>query len=354
MAGVTPPVLWEKGYPDLYKDATDRIAADAPDYTALLPSDPGIAVLDALLYQTALLGERLNRLPYAALVAWVNYLGLQKKGDVAAVGTVRVTLGEAAPRDLLIPSGTRFLSASGLGVVSTAEVIVPTGGTSADVECVSEIGGSVGNIAAHQIVHLYPLLPFVRSADNPQPFVGGLDTELDADALDRGRKLLTHLWRAVTPADYAEIARSVPGVAKAVAIDRAGEVRLYLLSEDGQPANSVLIQAVLTVLGPKRLQGTALMALPAVVVPVPMTARVRLVPGATLQTVHGLATAALRAALNPLVWVWGRKVSIAELDAALEEVSGIDYVEELILPQDNIAIPPEGLATLGSLTLNAV
>jgi uncharacterized phage protein gp47/JayE len=354
MAGVTPPVLWDKGFPDLYADATARIKSGAPDYTALLPSDPGIAILDALLYQTALLGERLNRLPYAALVSWINYLGLAKKGAVAAVGTVHLTLGEAAPRDLLIPQGTRFLSASGLGFASTAEVIVRTGATSADVACVSEIGGSVGNVAAHQIIYLYPLLPFVRSVDNPDPFVGGLDTELDADALDRGRKLLTHLWRAVTPTDYAEIARAVPGVAKAVAIDREGEVRLYILSEDGQPANAALIQSALTVLDPLRPQGVALMVLPAVVMPVAITARVRLVPGATLQTVQALAAGALRATLNPLAWVWGRKVSIAELDAALEEVGGVDYVEELVLPHDNIAIPPEGLATLGELTLNAV
>lgn len=354
MAGITPPVLWDKGYPDIYKDATDRIRADAPDYTALLPSDPGIAVLDALLWQVILLGERLNRLPDASLVSWVNYLGLEKKGAVAAVGTIHLTLGEAAPRDLLVPIGTRFLTDDGLGFASAVEVVIPAGATQADVPCASELGGSVGNVAAHQVTHLYPLLPYVSTVDNPQPFAGGIDSELDTDALDRGRRLLTHLWRAVTPADYAEIARAVPGVAKAVTLDSAGEVRLYVLSEDGQPANAELIRATLRLLDPLRPHGVALQVLPATVVPVAVTARVRLVAGATLSTVRALAASHLAERLNPLGWIWGRKVSIAELDAALEEVSGIDYVDELVLPHDNLAIPPQGLATLGEVTIYAV
>jgi len=354
MAGVTPPVLWDKGFPDLSTEAIDRITTGAPDYTALLPSDPGIAVLDALLFQVAILGERLNRLPAAALVAWVNYLGIAKKGPVAATGTVRLTLGEAAPSDLLIPAGTRFLSDAGLGFVSREELIVSTGQVEADVACMSEIGGTVGNVAAHRITHLYPLIPFIWSVDNPEVFAGGVDSELDAAALDRGRKLLTHLWRAVTLTDYAELARSVPGVAKATAIDREGEVRLYVLSEDGQPANSALIQEVIRFVEPRRLQGVALMVLPASLRPVAITACVRLVPGATLTTVRALAVTHLRARLNPLGWVWGRKVSMAEILATLEEVGGVDYVEDLVLPHDNIAIPPEGLATLGELTLNVV
>jgi len=338
MSGVTPPILWETPFADLYRDALDRIKVNAPEYTALVPADPGIAVLDALLYQAALLGERLNLLPYAALVAWINYLGLQKKGPVAATGAVRVSLAEAAPRDLLIPQGTRFLDEDGLGFLSSAEVIVHIGETSAEITCVAELKGAVGNVAAHRIVALYQLLPFVRSVDNIESFAGGVDSELDSDALDRGRALLTHLWRAVTPADYEALAISVPGIGRAKAIDAAGIVRLYLLAEDGQAANQALIQDALRFIEPRRLQGVMLQALPALIVPVPVRARVRLLPGATLQTVQTLAQAALAQALSPRVWIWGRKVSIAELFATLEAVGGIDYVEELLIPQANLAI----------------
>ena len=353
MKGIAPPVLWEPGFPDLFAAAVERIKAGAPDYTALLPSDPGIAVLDALLYQAALLGERLNLLPGASLVAWVNYLGLMKKGPVAAKGTVRVTLAEPAPTELLIPLGTRFLNLAALGFLSIEEVIVPVGATTADVPCACETKGAVGNVGAHTIQALYPRLAFITQVDNPEPFAGGYDTELDGDALDRGRRILTHLWRAVTPADYAEIARSVPGIARATALDERGEVRVYLLAEDGQPANAELIREALRVLDPARPQGVALMAYPADLVDVPVTARVRLVAGATLQTVRSLARAALGRIVSPLVWVWGRKVSIAEILASLEAVSGVDYVEELIIPHANIAVPPSGLARLGELTLDA-
>lgn len=351
---IKEPVLWDKKFQDIYGESLERIKQNAPEYTALLPSDPGIAVLDAFLYQCQQLGEQMNLLPYASLVAWVNYIGIMKKGPVAASGTVRVELEEALPNDFIVPLGTRFLTEKAMSYDSTSEVIIRAGATSADVPVVCRQKGAIGNANAYEISHIYQRLPYVKSVFNPQPIVGGYDTELDNDTLDRGRKIINHLWRAVTPADYEEIVMTLPGIYKGTAIDTPGEIKLYLLSEDGQPANSELMRQAIEFLQPLKVQGVSLIVLPAVIKQVVVTARVKLSAGYQLLTVQSLVKARLRDAVNPKSWVWGRKVSISEVMAHLEAVQGIDYVEELILPIENIRLEPYELAAISEVTLYAV
>lgn len=354
MAGINEPLLWSKEFKDLYTDSLERIKALNPDYTALLPSDPGITILDAYLYQIAILGKQLNLLPYASLVSWVNYLGVEKKGPTAAKGTVRVVLEEPLNEDFLIPTGTRFLTEEGIPFISTSEVIIPAGEIQGDVPVECEKRGTVGNVPQNHIIYLYQRLPYIKEVYNPQPTTGGFDSEPDNETLDRGRKIIRHLWRAVTVDDYEEIARSIPGVYKAKAIDTQGEVRLYVLSQDSSPANSELLNEVLRFIREKQVQGISVSAFPAVLKPVAITANVRLKSGYTLETVRKLAEAHLKTVINPKEWLWGRKVSISEILAALEEVQGIDYVEELILPAENIRLEPYELATLSEVTLYAV
>jgi uncharacterized phage protein gp47/JayE len=360
VAGITDPVLWGKTFSELYGQALDQLKADAPDYTALLPADPGIAVLDAQLHQAQGLGEALDRLPAAALVSWLNYLGVIKKGPVAAKGTVVLTLEPDRAEPLLIPSGTRFLTdvsrpSPGLAdvtvFVTESDLEIPVGETTAETPVVAERAGSAGNVGWHTIAHVYQTLPYVRSIDNPQPTTGGTDSELDLEALERGRKLLRHHWRAVAPDDYEQIAISVPGIARAKTLDEPGLVRVYLLAEDGQPANDEMVRTVLTTLTPLRVQGVALQVLPAAIRPVDLTTRVRLQVGYTLTAVRSLAATHLGRVLNPTSWTWGRKVASSELLAAIEEVQGVDLVEELLLPHESIVLAPHELAALGTLTV---
>lgn len=354
MSGIGQPQLFIKNFTDLYNEALARIKADAPGYTALLPSDPGVAVLDAALYQTAMLGERLNLLPYAALVAWVNYIGVEKKGPTAAKGTVTVVLEEALTDDFIVPICTRFMDANGIGFISTEETIISVGATQADVPVECETKGTVGNVSQYRINNIYQRLPYVKDISNAQPLDGGFDTELDADTLDRGRKIITHLWRAVTDADYEEIAGAVSGVYKAKAIDTLGEIKLYVLSEDGQPANSELINTVINFITPLRTQGVPLTVLPAGIKELTITANVKLLPGYQLLTVRSLAKAHLQSKINPNAWTWGRKLSISEILAYLEEVQGVDYVDELILPAANIRLEPYELSQITEVMLYAV
>lgn len=351
---IKEPIIWDKKFQDLYTEALERIRQNAPEYTALLPSDPGITVLDAFLYQCQKLGEQMNTLPYASLVAWVNYIGVAKKGPVAAKGTVRVELEQALQNDFIIPLGTRFLTDKAIAYESTREVIISAGDTTADVPVLCRQKGRIGNVQAYEIRHIYQRMPYIKEIYNPQPILGGFDTELDSDTIDRGRKIINHLWRAVTAVDYEEIARSVAGIYKAKAIDTQGECKLYLLSEDGQPANSELIRDVILALSEMRPQGVVLSVYPAEIKDITITARVKLKAGYQLLSTQAAARAHIGNMMNPKAWQWGRKVSVSETFALLEDVQGIDYVEELILPVENIRLEPYELAYCKEVTLYAV
>jgi uncharacterized phage protein gp47/JayE len=300
------------------------------------------------------LGQKLNLLPYAALVSWVNYLGVTLKGPVAAAVTVTINLEEALAEDFVIPAGTRFITEQGLGFLIDEEAIIQAGGTTINVDVTCEVKGTTGNVPEYEINNVYQLLPYIKEVYNTLPAAGGYDTELDADALERGRQIIKHLSRAVHAADYEQLAIAVSGISRAKAIESVGKVTLYLLSEDGQPANSALINNVLTFINPKRPQAIEIEVLPAEFKDVDITVNIKLLAGYSLTTVTSLISTKLQSKLSPLTWTWGRKVSISEIFAFVEEVQGIDYVDELLIPSANILLQPQELAKRGDLIVYAV
>ncbi len=352
--GVGEPVLWDKRFEDIYSEALDRIRETNPDYTALLPADPGITILDAHLYILQRLGEKLNLLPHASLIAWVNYLGVKAKLPTPAKATVVVEFEEPLPEQLIIQKGTRFISEEGITFLSTEEVVAPAGSTQVSVPLECEEKGSSGNVPAYHINNTWERLPYVKSIYNLQPAAGGYDAEPQEEALDRGRKIIRHLWRAITPDDYEELARSVEGIYKAKAIDRLGEINLYLLSQDGQSANDELIRNVKSFLEDKRISGVSLKVYGAQIKEISVEARVKLRAGATLSQAIAEASSKLGGYINPKGWEWGRKVAVSEVLALLEEVSAVEYVEELILPPENMVLKENELASLKGVVLYAV
>lgn len=104
----------------------------------------------------------------------------------------------------------------------------------------------------------------------------------------------------------------------------------------------------------KRIQGITWELHDAVIKKIDVVARVKLEPGYTLEGVSRLAAQNLTVLLNPSAWMWGRKVSISEIFAILEGTDGVDYVDELIMPPENIDLEPFELADLGKVTLYAV
>ncbi len=75
--------------------------------------------------------------------------------------------------------------------------------------------GSSGNVPVGGVQLQIDNLTGVQSVSNPQPMIGGTDPErVDEIRLNAPNSMRT-LSRAVSPADYAAVARTFPGIAKA-------------------------------------------------------------------------------------------------------------------------------------------
>lgn len=353
MGTVKDPILWDDDFDTLRVKAIAKLQELDPTYTQVMPSDPGVAVIEAASYVLDLLGIALNRLPQASLVSWINYVGLETKAALASKAVLTLTFDGALISRLVVPEGAVFLTGDGLEFLATSETVFPVGSTTGEVEVECSTAGTIGNVAAGTITSMSQPLPQLAYWTNPLAATGGTNTELDAVALERGRKLIRHLWRAVAPDDWEQIALGVQGIERAKCIDVPGQVDLYVLPSDNQALEGELMTRTYLAVDSVRIEAVPWQLHEAVRHEVNVVATVKLLPGYGLDTVQSLAEAALSSFLDPYSWIWGRKVPRSELQLELEGVPGVDYVEELALPAENVRMEPFELATLGTVTLYA-
>jgi hypothetical protein len=213
-------------------------------------------------------------------------------------------------------------------------------------------GGTQGNRPADNLTELKTTVPYVDSVTNLEPAAGGSGAEtLDAVRL-RGPRTLRHRDRAVTIADYEDLAREatpevalVRGFAARGAAD-AGVVVLIVVprSEAGQPVPSVeLVNRVQSHVR-ERLTPTARL-----VVRGPEWKEVavgaEIVPAVLEEagTVRSEVIARLRTFLHPLTggpdrlgWPFGRKPHPSDLYAVIEATPGVSHVRRLEVRETEI------------------
>lgn len=360
MGSVTTPVLYEDTYSSIFAEALARIRANAPAYTATVPADPGIAILDAMLYELHQLGLKANQVPMASLVAFLSVImGFEVKAAVAAKGVVTVMLEEELATDIVVPMGAKFLTTNGVSFSTVGDAVIAAGQLTVNAEVVCDQRGAVGNVRAHEICVMYQHLPYVASIDNALPTAGGYASELDAAAIERGRRKLSYLETAVTLTDHENMACEVSGVARAKAIDSGNAIALYLVDNDGFAPSSTLIANVSS-----RFAGhrgvIPLNIYAAEFVTISVTAYIRFMPGYSQATTRQMLSEKLAAYTNPLTWPWGsantdtRSVYLSEIIQTIEETPGVDALEELIFPVANLKLAKHQLPVLGEVTLHAV
>jgi len=359
MGRITTPVLYDGTYSSVFAEALARIRANAPTFTGLVPADPGIAILDAMIFELHKLGMAANDVPIAALIAWLNVVGVEVKAAVAAQAVITVTIEEPLATDYTISSGAKFLTANGVSFSSQAEAVIPAGATSVGIEVVCDIRGTTGNVRAHEINGIYQNLPYVKTVDNAEPASGGYASELDAAALERGRRKLSYLETAVTLPDHENMACEVSGVARAKAIDVGNAIALYLVDNEGLAPSSVLIAEVIARFANHR-GVLPLNVYAAEFVNISVTANIIFMPGVSQAAVKQAIVAKLTTYLSPLAWPWGsanaetRAAYLSEIAQTIEETPGVDAMDELVFPTANLKLDRHQLPRLGEVTLNAI
>jgi len=253
------------------------------------------------------------------------------------------------------------------GSVRQCGAVAPKGAI-VQLEAYATGGGRIGNVAAGTVRTLKSSVPFIAGVENRGPATGGVDGEDLESAKTRGPILLRTRNRAVTAEDFEQLTRAAaPEVARVKCLPAgegadAGSVRILVVPAapivDGQirfehlvPSEETM-ERILNALDSARLVGTRVIIEPPVYQGVTVVAQVKAKPKISVVRVREEASAVLHRYFNPLVggpdgrgWPWGRPIQSGEAYTALQEIRGVDFVEEVRLFGANPVTGERGQAT---------
>ena len=215
-------------------------------------------------------------------------------------------------------------------------------------------GGKNGNVVAGAIAGLKTAVPFVNAVNNPLPADGGAEIETMDNVLVRGPLDIKHRKRAVMPEDFEALARNASRkVARAKCLannDENGDfspgwvtVMIVPDSEALKPEPSKLLiklvkdelleQCALAVSAPDNIhvQGP---------IYVEVTVEVSVIPTSPefAATIEADIGEDLKRYIHPLTggkdgagWEFGKEICLPEIYARLEKITGVDFVEAIVL-----------------------
>lgn len=194
-------------------------------------------------------------------------------------------------------------------------------------------GGTDGNVGSEAIAHLVLCAGTgaggaITGVRNPLPAAGGIDPE-PLDQVRQLAPLAPHRarLRAVTAADYAELAARVPGVRRAAAAIRwtgTGEQAHVAVEPVGHLVpGEALLRAVDAALRPARRIGHELVVGPARLVPLDVEVTVCVAAGYQRGHVLVALRAALGALFRPDALDFGEAVRLSRIVAAASSVPGV-------------------------------
>lgn len=230
-------------------------------------------------------------------------------------------------------------------------------------------GGGPAGVVKAGAISLVVDGPDAVKVTNPLPTAGGEEGETITQALQRIPGELARHDRAVTQEDFRELARIV-GVGRAECLprfdpgtksfDAAGVVTVMVwpTADPRHPnapvADATLLSAVCSQLDARRLVTTELYVIPATYHPVAVSIGLAVKTGYSAIGVRRWVEMIVRQYLAPLPpfgpdgngWSLGHRVHGPELEAAVVQVEGVDFVEEL-----KVADLASGTAVIGTVEL---
>jgi predicted phage baseplate assembly protein len=233
---------------------------------------------------------------------------------------------------------------------------VPDKGAAIRIRQYATGGGARGNVGAGGVSTLKSSIPFVARVENRHSGHGGIDGESLEEAKNRGPMLMRTRSRAVTAEDYEVLSReAVPEAARVRCITageggvRAGCVKVLVVPsaavDNGRirfvdliPPEDVLARLA-DRLDEVRLIGTQVLVEPPRYRGVTVVARLIARPRVNVPRVREDALNTLYRFINPLAgggpdgagWPFGRSVRTGDVYTVLQQVRGVESVEDVRL-----------------------
>lgn len=299
-------------------------------------------------------------------------IGLEPRPGTPATGTVTFTLSDTTGRT--VPAGTELVwtgaGGTALSFRTVTDVTAAPGATETPgVQAVADEPGEAGNGLPTGPVTVVDALSYVTGARATTSSTGGTDPEPDADYLDRLAQSLTLLRRIpVLAGDYAVLARDVPGVHRALALDgynpttgtygNERTITVAAVDDAGQPLPANVTTALRDRLASEREVNFVVNVLAPTYTTVNVTYTVRAAPNTDPAVVLADTTAAVRAFLSPASWAGGldsppawrndKLVRYLDVAAVLGRTAGVSSVTALTLNGGTSNVTLAGEAALPS------
>jgi uncharacterized phage protein gp47/JayE len=204
-------------------------------------------------------------------------------------------------------------------------------------------------------VRLVDALAYVDSVTSTAVTAGGQDAETDPAYLARLREeLKLQTARPILPPDFAVLAKRIPGVDRAITIDgynpangtynNTRMVTVALADVLGNAVPDTVRASVSAYLESLREANFLVNTIGPTYTAVDVDATLKALPGANVDTIRAAAVDALKRYLNPASWNWATVVRRNELISLLDQIPGVDYVDAVTSPADNIVL--QGVAPL--------
>lgn len=229
-------------------------------------------------------------------------------------------------------------------------------------------GGTVGNVAAGSITRIVSgSFPGITVANN-EPAVGGANAESITSVRLNAPRSLRSLTRAVSLADYASLAVSVPGVGKANATSAGNAVTVYVAPAgggglvSGSPTTSftALKNTVLAYLNERKLLTTTVSVGNPTYVGIDITVTVYALDSHRQERVQADVSAALKALLDFDNVYFEDKITATDVHRAVLGVPGVQYVEIPLLARSGgsglgpALLTAAEIPVAGSITANVI
>ncbi|MDY5253970.1 baseplate J/gp47 family protein [Veillonella caviae] len=184
-------------------------------------------------------------------------VGVHRNTADKAVATVRFTLSEIRPTNVVIPEGTRVTSSDGKLFSTTALNIIKAGLPHGDFRCLALEAGIDGNgIELGELNQLVDPIPYVSQVSNITKTAGGTNIEDDESYRERiheapesfsvaGPTGAYMYWAKTASEDVGDVRVTSP---------MPGTVDIYILDKSGMPANEELRNKVYSVCTDERIR----------------------------------------------------------------------------------------------------
>lgn len=364
------PKLDDRTWQDLKDEVLARVPSRMKEWTNLLPSDPGVAVVELFAYFVETILSRLNQVPDKMFLTFLNLIGVDIIPATYAKADVQFTLGTPLEFDYVISSGTEVATVQtdqqdAIVYRTDQALVIPAGQTVGVVSATSTVAGTAGRVGGNTLIVLKNPLPYVDRVTNPAPSTGGDDAETLEEAKARGPTGIKNQDRAVTPEDHEELARTAStSVSRAIAWancnpaypdqELEGNTTVVIVPKGGGVPDSGLISQVAAFLDQKRLLSTRLYVVAPQYKAIDVTVTVAQVPGAVSTDVQTAIQEALTAYLNPETWPTGRPVYPYELASVIDAAPGVDHVQQLTAPTETITFGKLEIPRPGAFAITVI